>query len=78
VQLDGKETSLRKDTDFATMIGEMLKVVLLEARDEGLFDSLPKTATCVMDIEHDEAAFGETGIPVSEPPKKPFARRISK
>lgn len=74
VKLDGKETSLRKNTGFTTMIGEMLKVVLLEARDEGLFEKLPKSVNCVMDIEHDDGVFGETGIPAGEAPASPIKK----
>jgi hypothetical protein len=49
----GKEKDGAKLTEetFSKALGEMLKRVLLECKGDGVFDKLPKTPACQLDIE---------------------------
>ena len=52
VRLDGKEVKLRKNTELAKPLGELVKAVLLKARADGVFDGLPKADGCELGVEH--------------------------
>ncbi len=57
---DGEERKLRKEA-FETLteiLGELLKDLLLRARDEGLFGSLPKAPRCELGVEEHDGAYG--------------------
>ena len=54
VRLDGKEVKLRKNTELAEPLGELVKAVLLKARDDGVFDGLKKADGCELAVEHSE------------------------
>ena len=54
VRLDGNEVKLRKNTELAKPLGELVKAVLLKARADGVFDGLPKADGCELAVEHHE------------------------
>jgi hypothetical protein len=65
VLLDGSERKIDRgldgfDTydDFGDVIGEVLKSVLISARDDGLFDDLPKGDRCELGVEEAEGSYG--------------------
>ena len=58
VQLDGTEVELPVGAELAESLGEMIKSVLLKARADGIFASLPKAADCELGVEHSEGAYG--------------------
>jgi hypothetical protein len=43
---------------FGEVLGEMIKAVLLQARADGVFASLPKAADCELGVEHFNGAYG--------------------
>ena len=58
VRLDGTEAKLRKNTELAKPLGELVKAVLLKARADGVFAGLPKAKGCELAVEHQEGAYG--------------------
>lgn len=58
IQLDGSERVLEPGTELAESLGEVLKAVLLKAREEGLFAKLPKAPECEMGVEHQAGSYG--------------------
>jgi hypothetical protein len=44
--------------ELGTALGEMLRGVLLKARDDGVFASLPKAAKCELGVEEQNGMFG--------------------
>jgi hypothetical protein len=61
VQLDGIEVELPMETELAIPLGELITAVLLKARSEGVFTSLPKASGCMLCVEHHEGAYGWPG-----------------
>lgn len=58
---DGSVETLNPDMemeDLAELFGVVLKDALLEARNAGVFATLPLAATCVMGIEEHEGNYG--------------------
>jgi hypothetical protein len=43
---------------FATLLGQLLKAVLLQARADGVFLALPKAAGCELGVEHFNGEYG--------------------
>jgi hypothetical protein len=43
---------------LATVLGHMLRAVLLQARTDGVFAALPKAAGCELGVEHYNGAYG--------------------
>jgi ankyrin repeat protein len=58
IQLDGSRTELPANFELAVPLGEMLKAVLLKARDDGLFAELAKAPACQFGVEHLDGEFG--------------------
>jgi hypothetical protein len=58
VQLDGTETVFPAGAELAEPLGELLKLVLLKVRADGVFEKLPKAAGCELSVEHHEGAYG--------------------
>lgn len=58
VQLDGTEVTLPAGTELAEPLGEMITVVLLKARADGVFAALPKAPGCELGVEHHEGVYG--------------------
>ena len=61
VLADGKQLSLAADTDseqLAAIIGMVVKKTLLDARDNGVFASLPKAQRCELAAEELEGRYG--------------------
>lgn len=58
VQLDGTEVEFPEGTELAEPLGELVKAVLLKARADGVFASLPKAPGCELAVEHHEGAYG--------------------
>ncbi|MFO0876296.1 MAG: hypothetical protein U0840_02900 [Gemmataceae bacterium] len=58
VHLDGTEIELEEGAELAEPLGEMIRAVLLQARANGLFASLPKAPGCELAIEHQDGAYG--------------------
>lgn len=58
LQLDGKETVLPAGTEFADILNEVVKSVLLKAREDGVFATLPKAPGCELLVEHFDGASG--------------------
>jgi hypothetical protein len=58
IQMDGSETVLPGDTELAIPLGEMLKEVLLKARADGVFASLPKADGCELGVENLDGYYG--------------------
>ncbi len=56
----GVERKLRAGSSetLAKLLGEMLKGVLLKARDEGVFERLPKATRCELGVEEQNGAYG--------------------
>ena len=44
--------------DFAADLGDLLKSVLLKARADGVFDTLPKASRCELGVEEQEGGYG--------------------
>lgn len=58
---DGKKRKISGETDFedfVALFGDLLKHVLLKARDDGVFKSLPKAEECHMGVEEQEGRYG--------------------
>lgn len=57
---NGEKKVIEKDNldDMATHIGEMLKGVLIQAREDGVFAKLPLAERCIMGVEDLEGAYG--------------------
>lgn len=51
---DGDE----EDDEYVAVFGELLKGVLLKARKDGVFDSLPKAKKCHMGVEEMDGNYG--------------------
>lgn len=58
VQLDGSEIIVPPGTELAEPLGELLKTILVKAREDGLFAPLPKAAECEVGVEHLSGAYG--------------------
>lgn len=58
IELDGSEVEYPEGTELAEIFGELIKAVLLKARADGVFASLPKTPGCELGVEHSEGAYG--------------------
>ncbi len=58
VQLDGTEAELRRHTELAKILGEVVKAVVLKARADGVFAGLPKAPGCELDVEHFSGYYG--------------------
>lgn len=58
IHLDGTETKFPVDAEPAEPLGEMIKAVLLKARDDGVFASLPKADGCELGIENFDGGYG--------------------
>jgi len=58
IQLDGSEHTLEPGTELAGPLGELLKAVLMKARADGVFATLPKTPGCEMGVEHQNGDYG--------------------
>ena len=58
VQLDGNEAVLPLGTELAEVIGEVVKAVVLKARADGIFATLPKAPGCELGVEHFSGAYG--------------------
>jgi len=58
---DGKKRKITGETefeDFVALFGDLLKGVLLKARADGVFKSLPKAEECHMGVEEQEGRYG--------------------
>ena len=58
---DGKKRKITGETefeDFVALFGDLLKDVLLKARADGVFKSLPKAEKCHMGVEEQEGRYG--------------------
>ena len=57
---DAKEKKLRKESfdQLTTILGELLRDVLIRARADGVFADLPKAARCEMGVEEHDGAYG--------------------
>jgi len=57
---DGKERRLRRGSydKLTTILGEILKGVLLKAREDGVFAGLPKAPRCELGIEEHDGGYG--------------------
>ncbi|MFL5339647.1 MAG: ankyrin repeat domain-containing protein [Gemmataceae bacterium] len=58
---DGKKCKITGETefeDFVALFGDLLKGVLLKARADGVFKSLPKAEECHMGVEEQEGHYG--------------------
>jgi len=58
---DGKPRKITGETEFADFValfGDLLKDVLLKARADGVFKSLPKGTECHMGVEEQEGRYG--------------------
>jgi len=58
VQLDGTEAGLPEGVELAEILGDVVKAVVLKARADGVFASLPKAPGCELGIEHFSGHFG--------------------
>jgi hypothetical protein len=58
IRLDGTETTLSDEDELGDVLGEMVKAVLLKARADGLFASLPKSPGCELLIENFDGGYG--------------------
>jgi hypothetical protein len=43
---------------LATVLGQLLRTVVLQARADGMFAALPKAAQCELGVEHFNGAYG--------------------
>lgn len=58
---DGKKRKITGETefeDFVALFGDLLKDVLLKARADGVFQSLPRAKKCHMGVEEQEGRYG--------------------
>lgn len=55
---DGKKRTITEYEAFATLLGELLKGVLLKARADGVFKSLPKAKKCHIGVEEQDGSYG--------------------
>jgi hypothetical protein len=57
---DGKERKLRRGSfdKLTTVLGELIKDVLLKARADGIFEGLPKAPRCELGVEEHDGAYG--------------------
>jgi hypothetical protein len=58
---DGSRRKLSSDTDegeYVAIFGEMLKDILLKAREEGVFQSLPRAKRCHLGVEEMDGGYG--------------------
>jgi hypothetical protein len=57
---DGSQHEIppESDEEFATILGELLKSVLLKARSDGVFASLPRSPRCELGVEEHDGRFG--------------------
>jgi hypothetical protein len=55
---DGKKKKFGEDDELAEPVGEMLKNLLLQARQEKVFGKLPLAKKCSMGVEHHDGAYG--------------------
>ncbi|MCB1052209.1 MAG: hypothetical protein KDC71_16530 [Acidobacteria bacterium] len=58
-QISGKTTQIDANSeDFLEIFGEMLKAVLIQARNQGLLAKLPLAPDCLMGVEELDGCFG--------------------
>jgi hypothetical protein len=57
---NGKERKLRKGSfdKLSTILGDLLKGVLVKARADGVFAALPKAPRCELGVEEDGGGYG--------------------
>jgi hypothetical protein len=57
---DGTERKLRKGSfdKLTTILGDLLKDVLLKARADGIFSGLPKAPRCELGVEEHDGGYG--------------------
>jgi hypothetical protein len=57
---DGTERRLRKGSfdKLTTILGDLLKGVLLKARADGIFAALPKAPRCELGVEENDGGYG--------------------
>lgn len=55
---DGKKRSLGEDDELAEPIGKVLKGILIQARKDKLFTTLPLAKKCFMGVEDHDGAYG--------------------
>jgi hypothetical protein len=60
ILLDGSRRELAtRDTGLlVTALGDMLRAVLLRARDDGVFAALPRTPRCELGVEEQDGSYG--------------------
>ncbi len=60
LDLAGKKVNVMENPDeiICTIVGDALKHVLLTAREQGIFDPLPKAAGCELAVENIEGFYG--------------------
>lgn len=60
MNLAGKKVNVMKDPDtmICRIVGEALKQTLLTAREQGVFDALPKAERCELGVENLEGFYG--------------------
>lgn len=58
VQPDGTETKLGEDAELAVPLGELIKAVVIKAREDGVFARLPKGPGCELGVEHFDGVYG--------------------
>ena len=60
INIAGKKINVMKDPDnlICTIVGDALKQTLIAARDEGLFQALPKAKGCELGVENLEGCYG--------------------
>jgi hypothetical protein len=60
IDLKGKKVNVMKDPDnlICNIVGEAMKHALLAAREEGVFEPLPKARKCEMGVENMEGFYG--------------------
>jgi hypothetical protein len=62
ILLDGSSRELpagaKGKRQLVAALGDMLRAVLLQARADGVFASLPKTARCELGVEEQEGTYG--------------------
>lgn len=55
---DGKKRKIAEYEALVVLLGDLLKAVLLKARAEGVFQSLPKASRCSFGVEEHDGGYG--------------------
>lgn len=58
IDWDGLEEELSEGDELAYPLGELVRSVMLKARADGVFASLPRAPGCQLLVEHSGGAFG--------------------